>query len=720
MLFILIGNVKAADMVLSTEGFQDVGENEVNLIKQLNLQNAQISVDGDISVLTMRRYTSAEIADGTYEYEKQNNPEYIWYGDVTDRAPVIVYNGSLSKGESSINGSISIRWANAAKLKDGTICDVEIYIDNIVIKVAKNTVYPIGLVGDWESQLVLIGRMSYQEVDGWYTNIGAAYDVEVSLKKNNAKVTGNNMVIGFNDLDVEDRFSDKYSIDGVATPYSEGITLISGVTDKIYLRDDNYLIISNTDYGQNTKFTGTQRTTNSKSKPNESWKAGFMTRVDAGGFKFRWQGGHCDTFLGFLSPYKVETAVLGNYPDKVQMTKTDEEVLWKNNKEIEIIPDNGYYISKLIVDGEETPVSVLIENNGKYIYSFNSVVENHSVEVQVDRIPYTVVTNHYKEGTSEEVISNSSLAETKYRGENYTTSALTNLPEGYVLVGTPANATGTIEDSDVVVNYYYKLKDLRLTVKHVDEAGNDLVPASTESYVYGSNYETSQMDNDEYELISNPSNAAGVITGDIEVIYRYRKKTVIPPTGKITVKYIDTEGNEISTAVITQKEVGSVYTSSVKSIEGYVLKEKPVSESFTYAEEEQVVMYIYEKIKLKVEVRVNGIGGIIEGEEEVLYGNDSTKDKIKIKADDEYVVDKVLINGEEIKIQENSKNIVLSNFVNMKDNKLVEVLFKEVKKPERIVDVPSTGKGISVVIAVIFSVLLVIFVLLYKYYLEDD
>lgn len=44
-------------------------------------------------------------------------------------------------------------------------------------------------------------------------------------------------------------------------------------------------------------------------------------------------------------------------------------------------------------------------------------------------------------------------------GDTYTTSPATNIPDGYELVTTPANATGTMGDSDITVTYVYAKTD---------------------------------------------------------------------------------------------------------------------------------------------------------------------------------------------------------------------------------------------------------------------
>ena len=158
--------------------------------------------------------------------------------------------------------------------------------------------------------------------------------------------------------------------------------------------------------------------------------------------------------------------------------------------------------------------------------------------------------------------------------------------------------------------------------------------------------------------------------------------------------YIKDTEVSIGDSVTTTNLVGEQYTSSSLDIEGYIIT-KPETEEYTYTEEEQVIIYYYEKIKVKVNTHVDGIGGTITGDEDVEYGNDSTKDKIVIKPDEGYVLGEVIINGEKIELTEKDKyGLVLENFHEMKEDMNVVVKFTKVVEEEN----PDTGAFISIII----------------------
>ena len=140
--------------------------------------------------------------------------------------------------------------------------------------------------------------------------------------------------------------------------------------------------------------------------------------------------------------------------------------------------------------------------------------------------------------------------------------------------------------------------------------------------------------------------------------------------------------------------VGETYISSAEEIEGYILT-KPETEEYVFTEEPQVVIYYYEKIKVRVNTKVEGIGGTITGDEDVNYGDDSTKDKIIIKPDEGYVLGSVIINGEELELSEKDKyGLVLENFHEMKEDMNIVVKFEKVEEN------PNTGSFINYIVLI--------------------
>lgn len=144
--------------------------------------------------------------------------------------------------------------------------------------------------------------------------------------------------------------------------------------------------------------------------------------------------------------------------------------------------------------------------------------------------------------------------------------------------------------------------------------------------------------------------------------------------------------------------VGESYITSSKEKEGYIVT-KPSTEEYKYQEEPQEVIYEYEKIKFKITTEVDGEGGTIKGDEEVEYGENSTKNFIVIKPNNGYILDKIYINNEEIELTEyEKKKLTLNNFVNILEDKNIKVTFK---KDKEVFENPDTGATASFIMILI-------------------
>ena len=111
---------------------------------------------------------------------------------------------------------------------------------------------------------------------------------------------------------------------------------------------------------------------------------------------------------------------------------------------------------------------------------------------------------------------------------------------GYNLVGTPDNASGTIEKDTTTVIYVYKLKDAKVIAEYVDEDGNKLASPTTIVGKYFEKYNTESKKISGYTLTKKPENASGTMNQDTTTVrYVYSKNsssrnniTNLPKTGE--------------------------------------------------------------------------------------------------------------------------------------------------------------------------------------------
>ncbi|MGX7420644.1 MucBP domain-containing protein, partial [Carnobacterium gallinarum] len=173
----------------------------------------------------------------------------------------------------------------------------------------------------------------------------------------------------------------------------------------------------------------------------------------------------------------------------------------------------------------------------------------------------------------------------------------------------PTNAIGLLTSSvsyqDVV--YVYNQPAADVTVRYVDQAGNELAPSKTISGVVDDSYDTTTADYkktiagytlDESQLPSNKTGTLGVNPQTVN--YVYKKKTI--PSGGVKVRYVDQQGNELAPSKAVEGNVGTPYdvtTSDYRLVlPGYELDQNQVLLNGTgiFSEDTQTVSYVYKQI----------------------------------------------------------------------------------------------------------------------------
>ena len=303
---------------------------------------------------------------------------------------------------------------------------------------------------------------------------------------------------------------------------------------------------------------------------------------------------------------KITTELTDNIP--VEALKNSASTTFNSTVTLTTneVPISIYYpVTAKYVDKNGTPLSSDVLTNvnvgetyqttAKEIsnYSLASVsgeetgtITDHAVTVTYIYEPAaTSVTAKYLNENNEEIAPSETIQGHVF--DEYSTSAKTIY--GYELTQTPANSTGTMTQAPITVNYIYTLKDAQVNVLYVDEEGNRLAdPESITGKVFD-DYKTSAKEIYGWRLTSTPANATGTMTEeDITVTYVYTQKQA-----SVTANYVDEDGAQIDTSVITSGNVGETYTTSAKEIYGYELTENPSNMTGIYTENDIVVNYVY-------------------------------------------------------------------------------------------------------------------------------
>lgn len=125
------------------------------------------------------------------------------------------------------------------------------------------------------------------------------------------------------------------------------------------------------------------------------------------------------------------------------------------------------------------------------------------------------------------------------------------------------------------------------------------------------------------KYIHNPSVTGTILNGNIEkegtlVLKLYYEKV----KSSVIVKYVDTEGKEIAQSDIKKGAIGTPYQTERKSIYGYqAYGDDPKNQSGFYADENQEVVYVYEKKKSTVTIQYVDVEGNKIAEDLVMNGN---------------------------------------------------------------------------------------------------
>ncbi|WP_239468203.1 MucBP domain-containing protein, partial [Enterococcus gallinarum] len=171
------------------------------------------------------------------------------------------------------------------------------------------------------------------------------------------------------------------------------------------------------------------------------------------------------------------------------------------------------------------------------------------------------------------------------------------------------NSTGTMSDQAQTVTYVYAkdpVKAADVTVKYLDTDGNEIHAPQVISGNVGDDYDATT---DGYKLTINgytldtkqlPTNSTGVMSDQAQTVtYVYAKDPV--KAADVTVKYVDTDGNEIHAPQVITGNVGDDYDATTDgyklTINGYTLdtKQLPKNGTGVMSDQAQTVTYVYTK-----------------------------------------------------------------------------------------------------------------------------
>ncbi|MGM7316627.1 MucBP domain-containing protein [Enterococcus casseliflavus] len=283
---------------------------------------------------------------------------------------------------------------------------------------------------------------------------------------------------------------------------------------------------------------------------------------------------------------------LVNYQVPVKYVNTAEDVTVKYHDENgqTLAPNvtlSGYVGDPFTTEEKDISGYTLKKIQGDRIGTFSDVAQE--VVYVYERSDAAPVTVRYEDTEGNEL-----AAPTVMNGKvglPYTSEAKA-IP-GWFVAQTPSNANGNYSETAQEVVYVYERSDAApVTVRFEDTEGNELAAPTVLNGKIGLPYESEAKAIPGWYVSQMPENANGTYSESAqEVIYVYERSDAAP----VTVRYEDTEGNELAAPTVLNGKIGLPCESEAKAIPGWYVSQMPENANGTYSESAQEVIYVYER-----------------------------------------------------------------------------------------------------------------------------
>ncbi len=226
-----------------------------------------------------------------------------------------------------------------------------------------------------------------------------------------------------------------------------------------------------------------------------------------------------------------------------------------------------------------------------------------------------------------------------YVSEEYETKA--EEIEGYELVDVIGQESGVMTEDDIVIIYVYKKQEAGgVRVEYIDkETGEKLAEDEVIKGNVGDEYKTERKVIENYQKAEpEPTNKEGTMTEEEIVVTYYYEKI---PSGKVIVKYVDREtkeeikytddsGEEKTYGYEITGYVGEEYKTEEKEIPYYKIVENmlPINREGILSQNDETVIYYYDKMSFNMEISKKVKTITIKGEEREV--NNGSLSKVEI------------------------------------------------------------------------------------------
>ena len=355
----------------------------------------------------------------------------------------------------------------------------------------------------------------------------------------------------------------------------------------------------------------------------------------------------------------TQSKVTNKVKGEVELYETEEKntVETQEDTQVEI---EGTVVVKYVEKGTEKELETAEEMTGRAGEDYVTIakdIENYTLvgDTENTRGEYkegTIEVIYYYEKTPAKVIIKYEDEEGKdikeervvegYVTQSYETKA--EEIEGYELVEVKGQEKGEMTKEDIIIIYVYKhIEAGGVRVQYLDkETGEKLAEDEILEGNIGDEYKTERKEIDNYQKADpEPTNAEGTMTEEEIIVTYYYEKI---PSGKITVRYVDKDtkedityedetGEEKTYGYEIKGYVGEKYKTEEKEIPYYKIVENilPVNREGILSQNDETVIYYYEKMSFNMEISKKVKTITIKGEEKEVSNGSLTKVEIHRK-----------------------------------------------------------------------------------------
>ncbi|WP_436798231.1 MucBP domain-containing protein [Lactiplantibacillus pentosus] len=224
---------------------------------------------------------------------------------------------------------------------------------------------------------------------------------------------------------------------------------------------------------------------------------------------------------------------------------------------------NAAAIDGYTLDGDATQTGTFLSggNTVTFTYTKNATPVEQS----------TVTVNYVDEDGN---TIQAATSQTLDNGSTYTVE--TPAIDGYTYKSADAALSGTVDGNKTITLTYTKnatpVEQSTVTVNYVDEDGNTIKAATSQTLDNGSTYNVETPAIDGYTYKSADAALSGTVDGNKTITLTYTKNATPVEQSTVTVNYVDEDGNTIKAATSQTLDNGSTYTVATPAIDGYTYK----------------------------------------------------------------------------------------------------------------------------------------------------